>query len=358
LKGRRERGSRGEARVRDLGAALVVVAVLGGGATALADEPLGVVVVAASEQEPIVARVEQELRALGFVVTFSSTTDADSAALARASHASAVLRVATQPLEIRVWIAARKRAGGPGGESEPAPRDFKIDAPGDKSDPAVVALGAVELLHGALLPIDARAHEPNAPPIAPPIVAARPAADAAPRRAAERGPFAFQLGGGVSISGGGVPGAPVVLAGASWASGHVVDLALFALLPAAPGTVATNDGSIHVRVGGGGADLGASLVLERRLEVYGAVGAGLLVTTVDGEPRAGTGTAAASGSSASFFPHVRSAAALRTLPWLSIRGDVLAGLVTPEPVVRSLNRPVARVGQPELAFVASLEARP
>jgi hypothetical protein len=340
---------------RELHVALVVAA-LGASAPARADEPVGVVVIGPSEQEPLVARVEQELRALGFVVTFSSTTSAESSDIARVSHASAVLRVATAPPQIRVWIAAQKRADPGGLEVEAGARDFKIDAPTDKSDPAVVALGAVELLHGALLPVDAK--PVAAPPLAPPPPAPPVDVANAPRQA-ERGPFAFQIGGGAAIAPGGVPGAPVIFAGASLEPWRGLEVALWTLLPTAPGTVMTEEGSIHVHVGGGGADVGASLRdIGGRLDVHGALGAGLMVTAVDGDARAGGGAASASASSVSFFPHARVAGAVRLVPWLSARADVLAGLLTPEPVVQSLARPVARVGQPELAFIASLEARP
>ncbi len=341
---------------RELRVALIAAA-LCASVAARADEPVGVVVIGASEQEPLVARVEQELRALGFVVTFSSATNIESAEIARTSHASAVLRVATTPPRIRVWIAGQKRTDPGGLEVESGARDFKIDPPNDKSDPAVVALGAVELLHGALLPVDAKplpAPAPVAPPPStPPVVDNR-----APREPA-RGPFAFQLGGGGAFAPGGVPAAPVIVAGASWAPWRGLELALWTLFPTAPGTVMTDEGSIHVHVGGGGVNVGASLVdVGGRFDLHASLGAGVLVTAVDGDARSGGGAASSSASSASFFPHARVAGAVRLVPWLSARADVLAGLLTPEPVVQSLARPVARVGQPELAFVASLEARP
>src|SRR5262245_59334708 len=88
------------------------VAAVGAGSFALANRPR-VVLVGPSRSHPTVARVLEELEALGIEVDVleQPSGGSDLAELARERHAAAAARVEDRPPEIVAWVEPTQRTG-------------------------------------------------------------------------------------------------------------------------------------------------------------------------------------------------------------------------------------------------------
>ena len=123
------------------------------------------VVLLGSREEPTVARVRQELMLLGLEVeVIPEAAGADLATIARERGAAAVARVESSPPEIVLWVDEEHSAGLP--QESRVSESVKAGA-----DPGLLALRAIELLRGRLLPVGA-----VLPPSAAPSGSAAPSA--------------------------------------------------------------------------------------------------------------------------------------------------------------------------------------
>ena len=108
-----------------------------------------VVLLGPSAEHPTVVRMRDELRLLGLEieVVAPAPADADLGAVARGRTASAVARVQDQPPEILLWVALASQ--GDAGTTELRVSD-SLDGP---VEPGLLALRAIELLRGKLIPV-------------------------------------------------------------------------------------------------------------------------------------------------------------------------------------------------------------
>jgi hypothetical protein len=332
-----------------------------------------------SERDPTVERIREELQILGITVAFirAPAGSPDLAAVAREHGVPAAAIVEPSPLVIRIWTdPARFPSDGSGPE-------LRIDEGlTGSAEPALLALRAVEVLRGRLIPVSARLlpspeagaldaadgstldggrgdGEPS-PPVASADAGATPAPPARPVPPAAdsrwRGPSAF-VGPAVLASPGGVTATPHVWLGARWAPAGRLDLELLAFLPTIAATVSAPEGSARLRIGGAGAGLGLRLT-DPMANVFASAGLGLgaMLSVFQGEAR--PPRVAMDGSRWSALPYARVGAGYWIIPNLALRGDVMAGVAAPEPVLRVAGRRVATFGEPAVVFAAAIEVRP
>jgi hypothetical protein len=336
-------------------------------AGAAAAEAPRVVLLGAAEDDPIVVKVRDELRVLGVEVEFVPAPEeaGELAAVARARGADAVARVEAWPPEIVLWVAGAREGA----------REIRVsDALTGPVEPGLLALRAIELLRGGLLPVAQRdAHAaatstgPGAPEAAPPRVLAapepsRPSSPPAVRRpdrvdapAARR--VAFFAGPALLAGAGGVPAALEMGVGAAWSLHPWAGLEAVAYAPTAPAKVSAAEGTVALHaaafVAGGWASLTDP---ESDLRVTAGAGLGALLIVFDGEARAPW--LPSNGSRWAALPYARVTGGYRFHPAASLRTDIAVGVARPEPVVRIAGREVASFGQPAILIFLGVEVRP
>lgn len=341
--------------------ALLVPAILLVGSLVLADRPR-VVILGPSLAHPIVTRVRDELAVLGFDVRVEVAADrsADLSAIARRSSAAAAARVGSTPQAIELWV-------DPGTAGAPATAETLREP----TDPALLALRAVELLRARLLPVPQIEPLPDTPrsppapadaaaPVATPDAgaAAPPAPIHDPPPPTKRvGPIALLVGPALLLSPGGVPAALHVRLGAEWDPLPRIGVEAMAFVPVTTSASSGPEGSVDLRV----LDLGGGVrgtLTDPLADLTVALGLGLsaMLLIFDGH-----GTApfvSQSGSRWAASPYVAAGAAYRFHPRLAVRLDIVGSLVRPEPVLRVAGRDVASFGQPAVFSSLALEVRP
>lgn len=354
--------------------ALIVPALLLVASVVLAAGPR-VVILGPAPEHPVVARARDELSILGFDVRVEVAQGAaDLPAVAHRLGASAVARVT--PASIELWVDPAAAAGAP-----------PVETLRGGGDPAVLALRAVELIRARLLPVPviesidpappaktsapapsvssqatapaASAQQPAeaAPPPAAPSAPPAPPADRAAASVAPRGRFAIHAAPAFLLSPGGVPAAFHVRAGAEWALLPRLGLEAIGYLPVTAGAAAAGEGSVDVRA----FDLGAGLrglVTAPASDLGVAFGLGLSAMILIFRGHGTAGWMSQSGTRAAFAPYAGATFAYRFHPRLSLRLDVVAAVVRPEPVVRVVGREIASFGQPAVFPSLGLEVRP
>jgi hypothetical protein len=351
------------------------------GSMALADGTPRVVLVGPSEKDATVARIRQELQILGIEVEFvaAGARHGDLAATAREHGASAAAEVQRRPAAVVIWTdPERFPDAGTGPE-------LRVDEGlAGTAEPGLLALRAVELLRGRILPVPSPASSAQvagadqatpeadaalkmtAPPPpagtssaraapAPRPDAPRPApAGAPPDRA--RGPSGF-VGPALFVSPGGVAATPQVWLGARWAPVSRIDLELIGFAPTTAATVSALEGAVDLRVGALGA--GASVrLIEPTADVFASagLGVGVLLSLFAGETRGPW--RAAQGSRWTALPYARAAAGYWLAQHVAIRGDAMLGAALPRPVIRIAGRKIASYGEPAILLAVGLEVRP
>lgn len=319
-----------------------------------------VILVGASWSDPLVARMRDELGVLGFEVEIvvGSAATADLAALARSHGAAAAARVDAASA-IDLWVDPAL--------APDAIAEVRIDGPGD---PALLALRAVEVLRGRLIPqgpapthgaaLSADAEAPRAAPTPPPDATTRPSAKVAPEVAPSprgAGPFALFLAPAVLLSPGGLPAAPHVRLGAEWFPVDRVGVDFVTFLPLAPATVSATEGSVALRVLELGGGLHGTLTdPAAALSLRVGLGLSALLLTFDGD--AAPPFVAERGSRWIASPYASIGALYRAYPRLALRTEMLVTVARPEPVLRIAGREVASFGQPAVFLSLGIEVRP
>lgn len=351
-----------------------------------------VVVLGPSQADVTVTRLRDELRLLGYEVVVREIGEApeDLAQRAVSEGAAAVARVESWPPEILVWIDPRATSTGGG-----APGQIRVsDSLTGQASPALLALRAVELLRGSLLPVPARsafsadASATSAPPSAalptatlptpsaasPPLASSAPATSSrpAPTSAGPRGASApspepreesepwrgtVALGAGVLLSPGGVPAAPVLRLSGSLDLAWRLVVTPTVLFPTTAATVSGTHGEMGMRLWSFGAALG--IELTPRDWAFGAeAGLGLSAAALTFSGEAAAPYEEASGTGWAAAPYAELGARFRFHPLLAIRLDTQAAMLLPEPVLRVAGEQVADFGRPAVTLAASLELTP
>jgi len=333
-----------------------------------------VLLIGPSPTHATVVRVRQELELLGLEVeVVMPAPGADLAALARDHGAAAVARVEDWPPEIVLWVDASQTSGA----SPSASPEMRVsESLSGAIEPGLLALRAVELLRGRLLPVplsQADGGTDAAPEAAPtPSLAAgvAPVATAAslptaapssePLRSAPRLPPTsgrLHLGPALLMSPGGVPVAPALRVGGAWRVAGPVELGGFAMVPLTAGTVTAAEGQIELRVLAFGAGVNV-LFTNPAAPLALHAGGGLGVAAFFFEGQAAPPWVSASGSQWSAMPFVEAGVGYRFTPMLGARADLLAALARPEPVLVIAGREVASFGSPALFASVAVEVHP
>lgn len=323
---------------------------------------LRVLLIGPSATHATVVRVKQELTLLGLDVEVEiGSARTDLATAARQHDAAAVARVEDAPPEIVLWVDAA-HSGGTAQETRVS------ESIAGQAEPGLLALRAVELLRGRLLPVPAAIPDDATPTAAPgvtaaptaiPSASARPEGSAAPRPSLPLRPSrgSLHLGPAILASPGGVPVSPVLRLGGGWRVASPIEIDGLAMIPLTGATVSGRAGEIDLRVLAIGA--GASvhfLGAASPLSLHAGAGVGLVGLFYEGRataPRVG-----ASGSRWTALPYLEAGAGYRFTPLLGLRADVLAGIARPEPLLRVDGEPVASFGTPLFLASIALEVHP
>ncbi len=336
---------------------------------ALAQGGTHVLLIGRSENDPTVTRIEQELRILGLEVEFipASKSRGSLADKARLRGATAAAEVQTDPPAILLWtdpIRFPDVGGGP---------ELRVDAgSAGTAEPGLLALRAVELLHGRILPVPAQPAAPRdggtgddaavAPSPATTDAGATDAGATAPPLPRPTtvppppSPFSAFVG-------------PAILATSSvdptlhvWVGGRFsvatrLDLELAGAIPTTATPLAGVAGTAGARIGTLG--LAANFRFTEPaspLFASAGLGFGALFSVVSGD--ASKAANAALGSRSAALPYVRAGAGYWLGKHLALRGDALLGTALPAPVVQVKGKEVASFGTPTIIFAAALELRP
>ncbi|MFS8068530.1 MAG: hypothetical protein ACMG6S_19395 [Byssovorax sp.] len=344
------------------------------GSMALAQGGTHVLLIGRSENDPTVTRIEQELRILGLEVEFipANKSRGSLADKARLRGATAAAEVQTDPPAILLWtdpIRFPDVGGGP---------ELRVDAgSAGTAEPGLLALRAVELLHGRILPVPAQpaatrdgGTRDDAAVAPSPATTGAGATDAgatdADATAPEQprpttvppppSPFSAFVG-------------PAILATSSvdptlhvWVGARVsvaarLDLELAGAIPTTATALAGVTGTADARIGTLG--LAANFRFTEPaspLFASAGVGFGALFSVVSGD--ASKAANAALGSRSAALPYVRAGAGYWLGKHLALRGDALLGTALPAPAVQVKGKEVASFGTPTIIFAAALELRP
>ncbi len=332
---------------------------------------LRVLLIGPSATHATVVRVKQELSLLGIEVEVQvGGASLDLAAAAREHDAAAVARVEDAPPEIVLWVDAAHSNG--------TPQTSRVsESLAGQAEPGLLALRAVELLRGRLLPVPAATPDGGAPSSAVPTATASaaplasvavsassapgasgsapPARTAIPHAPAARGEI--HLGPAVLASPGGVPVAPALRLGGGIRVAPRIEIDALVILPLTGATVSGTGGQIDLRVlaFGAGADV-YFLHPDSLLTLHagaGMGGAGLFYEGHAEAPRMAT-----SGSRWTALPYLQAGAGYRFTRILGVRADLLFGIARPEPVLRIGGERVASFGTPLFLGSLALEVHP
>jgi hypothetical protein len=130
-----------------------------------------------------------------------------------------------------------------------------------------------------------------------------------------------------------------------------------AFIPVTAGTVTAAEGSVDLRLFGIGAGL-RGLITDPASDFAAAVGLGAQAAMVSFSGKADLPWVGQSGSYWAAAPYVSATAGYRVHPRVSLRLELLAELVRPEPVLRIAGRDVASFGQPAFLPSLGIEVRP
>lgn len=333
------------------------------GSLALARGETHVLLIGRSEKDPSVKRIEQELRILGLEVEFlaAGKSRGSLADKARARGANAAAEVQTDPPAILLWtdpIRFPDVGGGP---------ELRVDeGSAGTAEPGLLALRAVELLHGRILPVPA---QPTAPldggtedaaailPAATTDAGAAPPQQPKPTTETPRpSPFSAFVGPAILTSSSLDPTLHVWL-GARLNLATRIDLELSGAIPTTSTAVPGVTGTAGARIGTIG--LAANFrFTEPASPLFASAGLGIgaLVSVVSGD--ATKASNAALGTRAGALPYLRAGAGYWIANHVALRGDALLGTALPAPVIKVKSDDVATFGAPTLIFAAALEVRP
>ncbi len=321
------------------------------GSAALARGETHVLLIGRSEQDPSVKRIEQELRILGLEVEFlpASKSRGGLADNARQHGATAAAEVRTNPPAILLWtdpIRFPDVGGGP---------ELRVDEGSTgTAEPGLLALRAVELLHGRILPVPASPDPPKAP--APDAGAAPPGPPRPTNEAPLPSAFSAFVGPAVLLSSSVDPTFQVWI-GARLNLATRIDLELVGAVPSTATAVPGITGTAGARIGTLG--LAANFRFTEppsALFVSAGLGLGALVSVVSGDTS--KASKAALGTRAAALPYLRAGAGYWLTEHVALRGDGLLGVALPAPVVEVKGKEIASFGTPTVIFAAALEVRP
>ena len=326
---------------------------------ALAQGATRVLLIGRSEKDPSVKRIEQELRILGLEVEFlpASKSRGGLANNARAQGATAAAEVQTSPPAILLWtdpVRFPDVGGGP---------ELRVDeGSAGTAEPGLLALRAVELLHGRILPV------PAAPagsldggvPDAATTSASSDASGATPPKPTSPTPvpssFSAFAGPAVLMSSSVDPTFHLWI-GARLNLATRIDLELAGAIPTTASAVPGIGGTASVRLGTLG--LAANFRFTEPsspLFVSAGLGLGALIAVVSGDSV--KSSKAALGTSAAALPYVRLGAGYWLADHVAVRGDALLGAALPAPVVQVKGKDIASFGTPTVTLAAAIEVRP
>ncbi len=352
--------------------AAIVSAMLAARSGAAGD--LHVLLIGPSATHPTVVRVRQELTLLGLdVEVVSSSAKLDLATAAREHDASAAARVEDTPPEIVLWVDAAHSAGT-------AQESRVSESLAGRAEPGLLALRAVELLRGRLLPVTAAPAIKGAATVSPDATSdatsaaatasatAAPASNAtgtappegsgaphAPPARPSRG--SLHIGPAIAVSPGGAPALPALRLGGGWRFLARLELDAFAMIPLAAATVSADEGQIDLRALAAGTGVSFHFTRpESALALHAGGGIGIAMFFFEG--RATPPWISASGTHAAAMPFVEAGAGYRLTPVIGLRADVLAALARPEPVLVIAGREVASFGSPLVLASIALEIHP
>jgi energy-converting hydrogenase Eha subunit E len=331
------------------------------GSLALARGETHVLLIGRSEKDPSVKRIELELRILGLEVEFlpASKSRGSLADKARARGATAAAEVQADPPAILLWtdpIRFPDVGGGP---------DLRVDeGSAGTAEPGLLALRAVELLHGRVLPVPASTAAPLDGGTGDAGAADAPTTDAGaapeqPRPTTEPprpSPFSAFVGPAILTSSSVDPTLHVWL-GARLNLATRIDLELAGAIPTTATAVPGVTGTAGARIGTLG--LAANFrFTEPASPLFASAGLGIgaLVSVVSGD--ATKASNAALGTRAGALPYLRAGAGYWIANHVALRGDALLGTALPAPVIKVKSDDVATFGAPTLIFAAALEVRP
>jgi hypothetical protein len=320
------------------------------GSAALAQGATHVLLIGRSESDPSVKRIEQELRILGLEVEFLPTNKSRGSLAdnARRRGATAAAEVLPSPPAILLWtdpIRFPDVGGGP---------DLRVDeSSAGTAEPGLLALRAVELLHGRVLPVPTAS--PASPDAGAPDAAAPPPEPPGPTRGAPS-PFSAFVGPAVLLSSSVDPTLHVWI-GARLNLATRIDLELAGAVPTTASAVPGVTGTAGARIGTLG--LAANFRFTEPPSAFFAsagLGLGALVSVVSGD--AEKASKAALGTRAAALPYLRAGAGYWIAEHVALRGDALLGTALPAPVIKVKSNEVASFGTPTILFAAALEVRP
>lgn len=334
------------------------------GSLALAQSPTHVLLIGRSESDPSVKRIEHELRILGLEVEFipASKSRGSLADNARARGATAAAEVQTDPPAILLWtdpIRFPDVGGGP---------ELRVDeGSAGTAEPGLLALRAVELLHGRVLPVPAQppapldGGTPDAAAVAPSPATtdAGTAPPAPPKPTTEPprpSPFSAFAGPAVLVSSSVDPTLHIWIGARLNLATHV-DLEFAGAIPTTATALAGVTGTADARIGTLG--LAANFRFTEPaspLFASAGLGVGALFSVISGD--ASRASNAALGSSAAALPYLRAGAGYWLVNHVALRGDALLGTALPAPVVKVKGQEIASFGMPTILFAAALEVRP
>lgn len=327
------------------------------GSVALAGGETHVLLIGRSRNDPSVKRIEQELRILGLEVDFvpASNSRGGLADKARQRGASAAAEVQTDPPAILLWtdpIRFPDVGGGP---------ELRVDeGSAGTAEPGLLALRAVELLHGRILPVPAQAGDASdgGTPDGATSTSSTPTAPTGDGESDAGGPSRVSAfaGPAILLSSGTNP-ALAAWIGARFSPIDRVDLEITGGVPLTATTVTGLTGTAAARLGTVG--LAANfrfLEPNSRLFVSAGLGLGALFSVVSGEVKGPSH--AALGTRAGAFPFLRVGAGYWLADHVALRGDVLLGVALPALVLKVKSQDIATFGAPAAFIAVALEVRP
>ena len=335
-----------------------------------------VLVVAPSPQDSIAIRLRDELTVLGFdvVVVETSASTTNIARAARAAGAVAAAQVESWPPEILLWVTDDDRMTDDTLRVSQSLRG--------KIESEMLALRAVELLRGRLLPVPAgtaasasasvKLPKPLASSSAPPAASSSvpantpvpPVSTPSDRKKPAPPPNAFErasalLGVGIVASPGGLStSAHAVLQGRLPLVNRLSGV-LRVSLPFVPSFVTDTRGDMDLNVLSLGVAADVRMTdLENPFVLNIGAGAGPMLLFFDGQPATPSMGRAASGMRWAAFVFGCAGIGFRVHSKIRLRLDGLMGPVFPEPVLRIAGRDVASFGRPATFVSIGVEVTP
>lgn len=350
---------------------VVVLTVVAGAVTssrqgAAASPSARVVLVGPTPDHPTIGRLRDELSLLGFEIQVlpPSAGAIDLALLAQREHAAAAARVEEWPPEIVIWVAPEATGSAAPADPEIRVSDSLIEPP----EHELLALRAVELLHGKLLPVPPDPHSPTAvTPAAPPTATPTPVPSSEggapadeptdPWDDAQDGRGGFLFGPALTLSPGGVPVVPHIRLSGSYRAIWRLGVEALAFIPITSSKVSAPEGSMDLRT----VTFGAAATMQLTppdLDLRALAGLGLAATALMYEGQAVPPHAASEGSAWAAAPFAEFAVSYALHPVVAVRLDGIAALLLPEPVLRIADREVASYGRPAVLVTLGVEIRP